>query len=58
MILKCIPRDALIQKDTFTSIFIVALFTLAKTWKKPKYPQQMTGLRRYDIHVQWNITQP
>ena len=28
----------LIQKDTFTSMFIAALFTIAKTWKQPKCP--------------------
>ena len=29
---------ALIKKDTCTSVFIVALFTIAKTWKQPKCP--------------------
>ena len=28
----------IIQKDTFTLMFIVALFTVTKTWKKPKCP--------------------
>ena len=28
----------LIQKDTRTLMFIAALFTVAKTWKKPKWP--------------------
>ena len=28
----------LIQKDTRTSMFIAALLTTAKTWKKPKSP--------------------
>ena len=32
------PGKALIQKDTGTSLFIVALFTIAKTWKQPKGP--------------------
>ena len=26
------------QKDTCTPIFTAALFTIAKTWKHPKYP--------------------
>ena len=26
------------QKDKCTLIFIAALFTIAKTWKKPEYP--------------------
>ena len=32
------PDKAIICKDTCTPIFIAALFTIAKTWKKPKCP--------------------
>ena len=32
------PEKTLIRKNTCTSMFIAALFTLAKTWKQPKYP--------------------
>ena len=28
----------LIQKDTCTTLFIVALFTTARSWKRPKCP--------------------
>ena len=28
----------IIQKDTRTPVFNAALFTIAKTWKQPKYP--------------------
>ena len=28
----------MIQRDTCTPVFIVALFTIAKTWKHPKCP--------------------
>ena len=28
----------MVQKDTFTPMFIAALFTIAKTWKQPKCP--------------------
>ena len=28
----------LIQKHTFTPVFIAALFTITKTWKQPKCP--------------------
>ena len=28
----------IVCKDTCTSMFIVALFTIAKTWKQPKFP--------------------
>ena len=28
----------MVQKDTYTPMFIEALFTIAKTWKQPKCP--------------------
>ena len=28
------PKKAIIQKDTSTSVFAAALFTIAKTWKQ------------------------
>ena len=27
------PKKTIIQKDTYTQIFTVSLFTIAKTWK-------------------------
>ena len=30
------PNQTVIQKDTFTPMFIEALFTIAKTWRQPK----------------------
>ena len=38
LLLGIYPEKTLIQKDTCTPIFIAALFTIAKTWKQPKYP--------------------
>ena len=32
------PDKTIIQKDTYTPVFIAALFTIAKTWKQPKCP--------------------
>ena len=32
------PDKTIIQNDTCTPMFIAALFTIAKTWKQPKYP--------------------
>ena len=32
------PDKTIIQKDTFSPVFIEALFTVAKTWKQPKCP--------------------
>ena len=31
-------EKAIIQKDTYTPMFIAALFTIARTWKQPKCP--------------------
>ena len=28
----------IIQKDTYTTVFIAALFTISRTWKQPKCP--------------------
>ena len=33
-----ILEKAIIGKDTYTPKFIVALFTIAKMWKQPKFP--------------------
>ena len=32
------PKKNMVWKDTCTSKFIAALFTIAKTWKQPKCP--------------------
>ena len=37
-LLGIFPDKTLIQKDTCTPMFKTALFTIAKTWKQPKYP--------------------
>ena len=32
------PEKTIIQKESCTSVFIAALFTIARTWKQPKCP--------------------
>ena len=32
------PEETKIEKDTCTPMFTAALYTIAKTWKQPKYP--------------------
>ena len=39
-------EKTLIQKDTCTPMFIVALFTIAKTWKQPKYPSTAEWIKK------------
>ena len=37
-LLDIYPEKTIIQKETCTTMFIVALFTIAKTWNQPKCP--------------------
>ena len=37
-ILGIYPEKTMTRKDTCTPMFIAALYTIAKTWKKPKCP--------------------
>ena len=49
----------LTQKDTCTSMFIAALFTIAKIRKQPKCPSTDEWIKKMQcIYIQWNITQP
>ena len=32
------PEKTIIQKETCTTMFTAALFTIARTWNQPKYP--------------------
>ena len=40
------PTKTLIQKDTFTPMFIAALFTIARTWKQPKCPTRERWIKK------------
>ena len=51
------PDKTFIEKYPCTSMFIAALFTIAKTWKQPKHPSTMNGLRSCGIYTQWNTNQ-
>ena len=31
------PEEIIIEKDICTSVFIAALFTIARTWEKPRW---------------------
>ena len=51
------PEKTIIGKDTCTPMFIAALFTIARTWKKPKCPSMEEWIKMW-IYIQWDITQP
>ena len=46
------------ERDTCTLIFIVALFTIARTQKQPRCPSADKWIRKCGTHTQWSITQP
>ena len=51
------PGKTITQKDTCTLIFIIALFTIARTWKQPKCPRTDEWIKKCGTYIQWNITQ-
>ena len=42
-------NKSVIRKDACAPVFIAALFTIAKTWKRPKYTS--TGLDKDVVHI-------
>ena len=52
------PEKTMTRKDTYTPMFIAALFAIAKTWKQPKCPLTEEWIKRCGTYTQWNITQP
>jgi hypothetical protein len=46
------------SRGTCTSMFIAALFTIAKLWKQQDAPLLTNGLRKCGIYIQRNFTQP
>ena len=54
IIILCIildPEKTLNWKDTCPPMFTAALFTIAKTWKQPKYPSTKEWERRCSVSV-------
>ena len=45
-LLNIYPDKTFIEKDTCTHMFITALFTISKTWKKPKCPSTDEWIRK------------
>ena len=45
-------KETRIERDTCTSVFIEALFTIARTWKQPRCPLADEGIRKlWYIHT-------
>ena len=45
------PDKTFIEKDTFTPMFTVALFTIANTWKQPKCPSTDEWIKMWNIYT-------
>ena len=45
------PKKTIIQKDTCTTVFIVALFTIARTRKQLKCPSTDEWIKMWHIHT-------
>jgi hypothetical protein len=57
-ILGIYPEDALTgNKDTCSTMFIAALFIIARTGKNPDVPQQSNRYRKCGTFTQWSTTQ-
>ena len=51
-------EETRIERDTWTPMFIAALFIIARTWKQPRCPSADEWIRKCGTYIQWNITQP
>ena len=40
------PEKTMTRKDTYTPMFIAALYTIAKTWKQPKCPSTEEWIKK------------
>ena len=40
------PEETRVEKDTCISLFTAALFTIARTWKQPRYPLTDEWIRK------------
>ena len=45
-LLAIYPEETKIEKDTCISLFIAALFTIARTWKQPRCPLTDEGIKK------------
>ena len=50
------PEKTIIQKDTCTTIFIAALFTIVRTWKPPKCPSTNEWIKMWHIYTMGNYS--
>ena len=44
-------EETRIERDRCTPVFITALFTTARTWKKPRCPSADKWMRKLCLHI-------
>jgi hypothetical protein len=49
--------DPTFNKDTCSTVFIAAIFIIARAGNHPDVPQQKNGYRKCGIFTQWNTSQ-
>ena len=45
------PEKTMLQKESCTTMFIAALFTIARTWKQPKCPLTDERIKMCNIYT-------
>ena len=50
------PEEIIIEKHTHISVFIAALFTIARIWKQPRYLLADKWIKNCGTCTQWSIT--
>ena len=45
------PEKTIIQKESYTTLFTAALFTIARTWKQSKCPSTDEWIKMWHIHT-------
>ena len=43
------PEESIIEKDTRTTMFTAALFTVGRTWKQPRCPSTDEWIKKWYI---------
>jgi hypothetical protein len=49
-----VPTD---NKNICSTMFVTALFMIARSWKEPRCPSAENGYRKCGTFTQWNTTQ-
>ena len=55
-LLSIYPEETKIEKGTCTTIFIEALFTMARTWKQSRYPPTDEWIKLWYIYTMDNYS--